>query len=485
MPIASIFLSCLWLLYIFTILSIDKTILDSDLYYHLSVAKLYSSQEQILRLPWAEESIWSSGFGDTHLLYHQLLRIANSIGIKQFIALLIGINLFVFLRVNKAKSIYQHIGLLCLFFFGSYVFTGRLLFAKGLIVFLPLLFYYILKWKEKNLKFIFVLSFFSVWTYPLSPILLLYSTIDLLVKKIILKNKFYIKELTVAYIAFGLGIIFHPSFPNQFLMFFWEWYGQIFPSPNIEPIAEWMAPGILLYLKTFSVLGVLGIVFYKKSDLSLGIIFTLGMISSIFTTKSIEWTVPFGLIWIASSESFQNFIKQSFSIKIFIPAVLLGSSLLGMGVKNQLSYQANFNKREYASFLCRNLPDNIKIWIRWDDFQEFVYECPNRIYPFGLNPLYAYIKDPVKYKMIQSFWQDASQDRTQTPIYMGYEAIFIYPSMNDKRLVDNLLKSPNWKLAYNFPNALVFLYTKIEDTNQNRKVKIIPKNFILPKKDGK
>ena len=162
MPIASIFLSCLWLLYIFTILSIDKTILDSDLYYHLSVAKLYSSQEQILRLPWAEESIWSSAFGDTHLLYHQLLRIANSIGIKQFIALFIGINLFVFLRVNKAKSIYQHIGLLCLFFFGSYVFTGRLLFAKGLIVFLPLLFYYILKWKEKNLKFIFVLSFFSL-----------------------------------------------------------------------------------------------------------------------------------------------------------------------------------------------------------------------------------------------------------------------------------------------------------------------------------
>jgi hypothetical protein len=382
MPIAIVLFCCAVSFYIFSLLSLNHSLLDSDLYYHLAVARLYSSQEQLTTLPWAKESIWSMGFGDTHLLFHQLLRLANSIGIKQFIALFIGINLFAFLKVNKPKTISEQLGMVLLFLFGSYIFTGRLLFAKGLIVFLPILFLYIYYWKEKNIKIIFGLSFIAVWTYPLAPILLVYSTIDSILQKWFHKEKFPIKELIISYSAFMIGILIHPSFPHQFKMFYWEWFGQIFPPPNIEPIAEWMAPEFNLFVKSFIALILLGIFFYKKSDISFAIVFLLGVVSSYFTTKSIEWSVPFGLMWIASSAEFRTFLNSKYSRITIIPILLLGSSLLGLGVQSQLKKQSNSFKREHASFLCRELPTEIKIWIRWDDFQEFVYECPNRSLSF-------------------------------------------------------------------------------------------------------
>jgi hypothetical protein len=68
---------------------------------------------------------------------------------------------------------------------------------------------------------------------------------------------------------------------------------------------------------------------------------------------------------------------------------------------------------------------------------------------------------------------------------MGYEAMLIFPDRDGKNLVSQINGNPNWNLAYNFPNALVFLYNKNIESNQNRKVKIIPKNFILPSNEGK
>lgn len=471
-------------LYIYFLLNIDTSFLDPDLYYHLAIARLYSEFGKVDILTWGNDWIFKNSFGDTHLLFHQVLRLQNWIPVKLIISILVALSVVVFLWIHKLKSISQIVGFTLLFLFGSYGFTGRFLFAKGLLLFLPLFFLYYYFWKKQSNKIIFLLAFISVWSYPLSPLIMVFSSIDLVITFFLSKRKNLLWR-PFFYSSFGFlsGLIFHPSFPNQFKIFYIEWVLQIFQPAGLEKIAEWAAPDTQLFLISFVVIIIIGIIHFKDSDNTLGFLFFIGLIASYTTTKSIEWTVPIGFLWIASSEKFRANLDLPFSKQMFLPIAIIGTSLLGSGVYEQLKSQNN-EKREYASFLCRKLSIDNNIWLNWDKFQEFVYECPNKIYTFGLNPLYSFANDKERYSLIQKFWHKPMEDNSNIPIYLGYNTAIIFPESESREILNHMIKNPAWELKYIFNHAFVFLNKANPDTNQKKEMKIINKNFNLPNNIG-
>lgn len=467
--------------YLALLLSIHNSILDSDLYYHLAVANLYSQIGKIQSLPWGNDWIFKSGFGDTHLLFHQLLRLHNYIPIKVLIGMLASINVILFISIYKLKTYSQIFGYTIFFLFGSYTFTGRFLFAKGLLLFLPIFMLYYYYNKKKAYSILFILSFLAVWTYPLAPLILVYSLVNFIVDFLSSDPKrIFWKSFSITLLGFLFGLCIHPSFPFQFKIFYLEWFLQIFKPQGLEKIAEWAQPSLHLFINSFLILIMLGVKYYRDSDKSLAWVFFIGIISSYFTTKSIEWACPIGLMWIASSQDFRKLLDNRKMIQLYLPIIFLGTFLLGKGVKTQLEMNSP-GKREFSSLICRKLPENSKIFLKWENFQEFVYECPSKVYSFGMNPLYSFANDKERYSLIQSFWYNKQKDNSDIPIYLGYSVAIVFLASDGKEIINNLMNNPRWELKYIFDHALVFISKSSEDKIQDRNINIINKNFILPK----
>lgn len=454
----------------------------------------------VLTIPSAVESIWSEGYGDTHFLYHQVLRFVPVIRIKLWIALLTSVCLFsylVYVEVKNKREILFYSGL---FLFGSYVFTGRLLFGKGLLVFLPLFIIYLIVWNRKNKWAVFSLAWVLVWTYPLSPLILLYSFVSnslSFMESYRIRKKtndsffsllWFFKEYSLfyyAFIGFCLGLIIHPSFPNQFHAFYLEWWGQIFQPNDVEKIAEWLAPGNLLFFQTYFVLILISFFARKDGDRALFTLFAIGLVSSYFTTKSIEWTVPIGFLWLGSSSHLRAKVQGDLFSVVFGSLFFLYAGQLAQGVDYQIKKNRESGSLTSVFLACEKLETGTKLWIRWDDFPSFYFKCPKLIYPFGLNPLYSFAKDPTRYQMIFSFWKNEEADLSELPYYLGYEYVMIDSQKHGNFLLSMMQNQPNWKVIYSLNTSFLFKREKINASAHPEKIKTRPINLEIPKAWGR
>ncbi|TGN14595.1 hypothetical protein EHS11_00980 [Leptospira ilyithenensis] len=449
-------------------------------------------------IPSAAESVWSEGYGDTHFLYHQLLRFVSASGIKLWISLLTSVCLFSYLIYAKGKNIREILFYSGLFLFGSYVFTGRLLFGKGLLVFLPLFIAYLIVWDRKNKLAVLSLAWILVWTYPLSPLLLLYSFVSnsfsFMENYRIRKNTNlfsmlgFLKEYSLFYhalIGFCSGLFIHPSFPNQFHAFYLEWWGQIFPPNDVEKIAEWLAPGNLLFFQTFFVLILISIFMKKDGDRALLVLFAIGFVSSYFTTKSIEWTVPIGLLWLGSSASLKEKIQDDKFAIVFGCLFFFYAGHLAQGADYQIKKNREENDLTSVSLACEKLETGTRLWVRWDDFPSFYFKCPKLIYPFGLNPIYSFAKNPTRYQMIFSFWKNEGDDLSELPYYLGYEYVIIDSKKHGSFLLSMMQNQPNWKIIHSLNTFFLFKREKTNATIHPEKTKTKPMNLEIPKPWGR
>ncbi|WP_411821344.1 hypothetical protein [Leptospira sp. 'Mane'] len=492
--------SILFFSYIYYLLQIDIGLLDSDVLFHLGIARDYGRDGFIFAVPSAAESVWSEGYGDTHFIYHQLLRFVPVFGIKLWIALLMSVCLFSFLIYTKAKNkrdIFFYSGL---FLFGSYVFTGRLLFGKGLLVFFPLFVVYLIVWNRKNKWAILSLTWILVWTYPLSPLVLLYSFVSNSLSFIgryrfhkhtdvsLPSIRGFLKEYSLFYytlIGFCLGLFIHPSFPNQFYAFYLEWWGQIFQPNDIEKIAEWLSPGNLLFFQTFFVLILISFFAKKDGDHALAILFAIGFISSYFTTKSIEWAVPVGLLWLGSSFSLKQKIRNDKFAVVFGCLFFFYAGQLAQGVDYQIKKIREENNLTSVFLVCGKLETGTKLWIRWDDFPVFYFNCPKLIYPFGLNPIYSFMKDPTRYQMIFSFWKNEEENLSELPYYLGYDYVIIDSKKHGSFLLAMMQNQPNWKIIHSLGTSFLFRREKTSAAIHPEKIKIKPTNLTIPSAWGR
>ncbi|BDA77702.1 hypothetical protein LPTSP3_g06320 [Leptospira kobayashii] len=342
------------------------------------------------------------------------------------------------------------------FTLGSPLFTGRLLFGRGIVLFLGFIFLYLRKHKEKNRIYIFLISFVSVWTYSGFPILLILSFFFLLGDYLRTKELSY-KPVLYTISGLTLGMILHPSFPNQFEGYFLELIVQAFPPSDTEAIAEWLAPersliwGGIWFLLIFIIYHTFhGSEFSitQKIFLSLTIIYLVFGISSL---RLFEYYFLFGYLFCFSGKPSPRQINYA---GIAVLLLILFPITYGK-MKVQYEFTDPNPAFNAADWIKKNLPEEKNIFLSWGDYPYFVFRAPEKNYLFGLNPIYAWAFNQKKYMLQRSFFEGSSLDYEQIPGILGYKYAVI--NLNYYKPVGDALKrSKKAELVYENNKYRVF-----------------------------
>ncbi|WP_165782226.1 hypothetical protein [Leptospira brenneri] len=431
------------------------------------MAKLYASQGFVHSLPWPELGIQSVEFTDYHFLIHltqipfTLLPLDENVKIKLYIFFTLAFLLFQLFRYFESigfKNSYYFLGVW--FVLGSTLFTGRLLFGRGNVILFAILFLALRLWNDDKHKFLFGLGFLSVWAYSGFP--LLFIVFGLLCLADWSRNK----RRNYSFLLLGImsGLVIHPSFPNQWSGYFLELIIQSFPPPAVEPIAEWLPPTKeLLFLGFFPILPLLGITFLqlkKRKMNSPSIVFLfLAIISLIIAGASLrvfEASFLFFFLFL-----FHN-IQLSKNLQILSVIFLILLQLPITYKKNSDHFKTTNPKLIFATteWIKRNIPPKERIFLSWADYPYFTYKNPEYTYLFGLNPLYAWAKNPELYLAEKNFFDGSVNGFQMIPQILGYKVVIINKQFYPYSAETFGKLNKNYSLDFQNEKYNVYIFTK-------------------------
>lgn len=452
---------------------------DADIFYHFAVAKLYLKEGFVSRLPWPEIGIQSREFTDYHFLFHVfqipflLLPLEETISIKIFILISISTLLYQVTKyIQKESPDVSPYFIVIFFIFGSVLFTGRMLFGRGNLLFFSLYFLILRFWDLKHLKWIFFLSILSIWSYSGFP-LLLFTGLFIAVLE---KNKDYTKVFFASVAGMFIGFIAHPSFPFQFKGYFIELIIQSFPPPSVEAIAEWLPP-----TRDILILGFLPMLpflllsfkdrkqnnFHSKSFVFL----FMGIVSLIFTGASLR---IFEMSWLMFYIFL--FLNINFTKKYQILAAILLFVIQFPIAYGKMGQQFRSSETKYGYIVTEwirfNIPKGEKIFLPWADYPYFTFKIPEYRYLFGLNPLYAWSYNENHYFTQKAFFEGSAQNFQQIPNVLNYNTVVInkfyynYASSEFKKL------STDYRVV--FENEKYSIFERITPPNNKKTETTIP-----------
>ncbi|XDD45568.1 hypothetical protein AB3N60_12735 [Leptospira sp. WS39.C2] len=434
---------------------------DADIFYHFAIAKLYLKEGFVSNLPWPEIGIQSKEFTDFHFLFHilqipfVLLPLEETISIKLFILCSISTLLYVVLKYIHTKAPSTSPYLIVIFFIlGSVLFTGRMLFGRGNLIFFSLYFTCLYFWNIKYVYRIFAISFLAVWTYSGFPYLLITS----ICFSILDPNKNNLKLLAAVSFGMLLGITIHPSFPYQFKGYFIELVLQTMPPNGIEPIAEWLPPSREILILGFATIFPLLLICFKNATSNQfepnSIVFLfLGITNLIFASSSLRvfemsWLMFF--IFIFLNLKIPNHFQLVIAVLIFIIQVPIIYDKMGQQFKSSETKYGQI----VTDWIRFNIPKGEKIFLAWADYPYFTYKIPDYRFLFGLNPLYAWSYDQNLYFTQKAFFESNVQGFQHIPKALDYKTVVInkhyygYTAKSFKNLTtDYLLAFENEKYA--------------------------------------
>jgi len=231
----------------------DNYLMDQDAYYHIKIAEMYKNHGFIYKLPWMIFSIHAQRYVDFHFLFHWLLVpfaliFGNLIwAMKAAIVFYLTTGIFILgFVMDKFNIKYRWIFLL-FYILSSPIVLGRMLFGRGIIIFVGIIFLFIYFLHNEKKTALAVISLISVWTYPGFPVLILFFILNQFLK-FIYDKKIDFKLILITAAGFIAGLIVHPAFPRQFYGYYLELIRQFIQPAGIESIAEWTSAdkGILI-----------------------------------------------------------------------------------------------------------------------------------------------------------------------------------------------------------------------------------------------
>lgn len=450
---------------------------DADIFYHFAVAKLYLKEGFVTKLPWPEIGIQSREFTDFHFLFHLiqipflLLPIEETIAIKIFILISISTLLYqVNEYIQKESPEVSPYFIIIFFILGSVLFTGRMLFGRGNLLFFTIYFLSLRLWDLKHLKWIFLLSLLSIWAYSGFPFLFFTG----LFITVLEKNKEQAKIFLASVAGMFIGFIAHPSFPFQFKGYFIELIIQSFPPPGIESIAEWLPPTKdILILGFLPMLPLLLLSFRNKNYFhpkSFVFLF-LGIVCLIFTGASLRifemsWLMFF--IFIFLNINFPKRFQVFAAILLFVIQFPIAYTKMGQQFRSSET-KYGYIVTEWIRF---NIPKGERIFLSWADYPYFTFKNPDYRFLFGLNPLYAWSYNQDQYFAQKAFFEGTAQGFQHIPKALDYNIIVInkfyynYANSEFKRL------STDYRLV--FENEKYGVFAKIIPPNKIKKEENIP-----------
>lgn len=448
---------------------------DADIYYHIGIAKYYITNGLVDKLPWPTIGIQSTAYTDYHFLFHLiqipflLLPIPEVYSIKIFSILCIAWSFYQFLRLFD-NSILSPIFLGTLFFLGSILFTGRFFFLRGNILFLGFFFLTVNYYLKSNKPYIFLFSFLSVWAY--SGFLIIPFTLTLFTV-FSWKDISKIKLVAISYAGIMSGLLVHPSFPNQLNGYFLELIVQFFPPNDLEPIAEWLPPSKeILMLGFFPTIILFSYTLYRLRSFDyesktylLGFILSLVLAGA--SLRVFEFSYIFFLLFISKNLT----LKFSNQIKIVLITSIFQIPLLFSKMSDQFLSTNPDDFFKVANWIKKNMEKETKIFLSWADYPFAVFKIPEKQFLFGLNPVYAWAKNPEIYQLQRSFFEAKIEGFESIPGLLGYKFIVInriYYEPTYQLLKGNF---ENFDLKYSNDRYGIFEIKISENAPQKEKIK--------------
>ncbi len=442
---------------------------DNDLYYHTAIAKKYLNLDFSRSLTWTEISIQSTAFTDYHFLFHILeipfliLPFSEFVNLKLFILFCLAFSFFQLSKYLSSlnpeiDSIFASI----FFCLASPLFTGRMLFGRGIILFIGFYFLYLRYLRENKIRNIFIISFFSVWCYAGFPLLAI-TNILCVFYDYSQNKKINFHALVATFSGLLTGFLFHPSFPNHFSGYYTELILQSLENPEIEPIAEWLPPDRSLifngvwFILSWLLLRLSNIREWKKEHV---LFLSLSIIYLIFSTASLRlfemfWLFAFLFIFVTTNEQ-KIFKYVSIAILVFLMFPFTYTKMT-----NQYRFADPTSAFDTTAWINRNVPKNERIFLSWGDFPLFVYKSPQMRYLYGMNPLYAWKYDSRKYNLQRSFFEGSTPNFQFLPGLLGYKYVVINKFYNQP-IFEYLKTFRGMELVYENKNYRVFFIRESE-----------------------
>lgn len=454
---------------------------DRDVYFHLQIAREILSQGFVTTIPQMAHAIHAERYVDYHFLFHYALVPFVTLFGDALLAARVATAVFAALAVFALDLLLTQMRVqhrwfwILAFVLISPIFTGRLLFGRGVTLFIGILFWFLLCLSRKRYRRAGGIAALAVWTYPGFPVLIgfagLYWLSDLLQRG---QARFAILLWPLAGALFAF--IVHPAFPNQFYGYWLEFVVHSLAPGDMDQIAEWLAPSrALLFIGLSVPLGLfLGILLSARRHDALGaallattIVFLL---ASAVSLKTFEYVIPFLIVYAARQSRVyflparrSGALNEKTSDKnlrrtvieaacVAVAALLLLWSMPQISRRMVLQFELEDPTPQFAAadWLAGNTPRGSLVALQWDEFPAFYFRNPGNRYLFGLNPVYSYGADRRRYQISRRFFSPATvvsaSDSVQSPdldlIEMGARFAVLDRRTHGRTLV-LLLEGPN------------------------------------------
>ncbi|MFH1354931.1 MAG: hypothetical protein ABIH19_02135 [Candidatus Omnitrophota bacterium] len=419
------------------------TIFGADGYLHIRMAQLMRDDGVIRDFDWARYSTFAEHFSDKDFLYHLIL-IPFTFFADIFFGAKVAAALFalvLFLAFAYMLRRYCSVQALVPFFLVMFLCSSHFLQAINrprnmvFIIALSLLFVHFLI--QKKQLFLCLIAVVYTLSHVSGPFLFVIALAAETVR-FIYNRQFFWKSLRA--VAFGilLGLLIHPNFPNNILVFYlngilvplysfkWglELGAEFFPADTRSLVLGYPAVWVSLFL--FIALGMskgnkMGIATRIWMCVA-GLFFALSLFSQRYIIHSYPMILVAGASYISdwwASGVRLGAVRQNRNLRNIMLGVAAGLVLFtGFYVYRDFRSDA-FRIKEYnqhyeraAGWISKYVPKGeIVFHANWSDSQYFIGLAPEYIYFVTLDPIYMYYWNPRKYNL----YRDIAFGRAKDP----------------------------------------------------------------------
>ncbi len=490
--------------------------LDPDSFYHLKMSKLIAERGIIIDFPWLQFTVLKEYYIDHHFLYHifaiPLISIFGDFaGFKLYTVLLATAFIIISYAFFKKYQI-KYAELFTLILLCSGAFLYRISLAKATAFSLIILFLGIYCLFRRKYLWLWLLSFFYVWSYGGFLLILamailyclalaLYNTfiakplwLELnklkIFKKLanycicLLKNLATKENLLILAATFSgiiLGFIFNPYFPKN-LYFNWQQLvqiGLINYRGKVNVGGEWYPYPINELFTDGGVAIIFGLVIFVlfclfiKRQKKESIFFFLATLLFLFLTlkskRYVEYFIPFLVYFSAFAlsailekvklrEYLINLKKDSwilgrlanfvFYYLIIISFLIMAKDVYYTRQNFKGGFKLDFLKGP-AEYLKNNtLPGEIIMHTDWDDFPMLFYFNDKNYYIVGLDPTFMYKYNQELYQLFADITMAKKLDNLAQTIENAFQARYFIVNRDRIQLVKNLVNDGKFIKVY-------------------------------------
>jgi len=407
------------------------TLFSADGYLHIRMAQVLRDQGPHYQFHWAKFSTFADHFADKDFLYHVLLIpftfFSNIfLGAKISAALFASLLFVVFwLIIRRYCQVRWCRVLLLALFFCSGPYLQMLSQPRNMILVITLLLFYV-RWAiEKKPWRILIVGVVYSLTHVSAPYIVLFGILIETVRYMAEKN-FYWKNIIAAFVGMLGGMLIHPNFPNNFLVFYlngflvsvfalkWglELGAEFFPIDTRSYALGY--PAILIAVVLLIMMGL-----SRNKKISTATQIWMGMagyffIFSFFSQRYLVYAYPFVLVsaggyfsdWWRSGERLKFFQQSRFVKIVGITGISLALLFLARNAylefKERLFGELVYNSHYEAvgKWMAKNIPAGETIFhANWSDSQYLIGLNPKDDYFVTLDPIYMYYWNKDKYKL--------------------------------------------------------------------------------------